>query len=77
MSYEDENLLQNVLKEILKTNTILLWTPDESTCKQVVSISKRADEEGLLCGNFENGQYIALYGCELSDFIVGTRLQPS
>jgi len=60
------------LVNVLKHKSIF-WSPDEDTCKKVLSISKRFDEPSL-CANFEGGEYVALCGCELSSFIVGERL---
>lgn len=72
MSQEEEILLKDIS---LSPETLLFWCPDDSTCKQVMSITKRVEEEKMLCANFENGQYAVLYGCESRDFVVGTRLQ--
>lgn len=66
---------QETLKIILKSNSIW-WAPDESTCYWVVSITLRPKEDECgLCANFHNGKYAALEGCEINQFIVGSRLK--
>ena len=64
---------QKYLETLISRGKKLMWSPDESTCRLITSITTRKDEFGL-CAYFENGEYLALIGCEMSDFIVGERL---
>ena len=67
---EEEEML---LKAHVESGSIVLWVPDTSTAKRVVSVRERVSEPGL-CAHFSNGEHVALYNCELSDFVVGKRL---
>ena len=49
----------------------VLWNPDSSTARVVVNVAPHAEEGGSdLCGIFSNGEYVALYNCSFSDFVV-------
>ena len=60
------------LTRLLKRSS-LFWAPDEKICREVVSVSTRFDEPGF-CAFFSDGAYVTLWGCEITEFIVGTRL---
>lgn len=66
-------LEQQKLARLFNSKMVIWWAPDEDTCRQIVSVSMRKVEMGL-CANFAGGQYVALDGCDPSDFIVGNRL---
>lgn len=74
MSEQEEQLLALEVK----SGSNVLWNPDSETARKVVSVTERKfkdpeeDEPGL-CANFNGGDYVALYNCELSDFVVAKR----
>lgn len=70
MNQEDQIRMRN----LFKSGTSIYWNPDNETCKKVIHVGKHEDEPGL-CAMFENGEYVALFGCEVNDFIDGTRLK--
>jgi len=62
--------------EILKKaigRGILQWNPDSKNARQVVKVGRHIEEGEDPCGIFANGEYIALYNCDLSDFVLVTR----
>lgn len=51
----------------------VIWTPDESTARQVIRICNPAPPKGeepepSKCAYFADGKYAALYAAELQDF---------
>lgn len=50
------------------------WNPEDGIARTVVSITERCEKgeepEPGLCANFQNGDYAALYNCELEEFII-------
>lgn len=65
-------LEQQKLARLFNSKMVIWWAPDEDTCRQIVSVAMRKVEMGL-CANFSGGQYVALDGCDPSDFILGNR----
>lgn len=66
----------NQLESLLAQGHKLFWSPDNSTAREVVSIGDPPQEEvpePSRCGYFENGQFVALWNCEIEHFIVGYR----
>lgn len=61
-----------ILKEAISRG-IVQWNPDSRNARQVVKVSKHVEEGEGLCGIFANGEYVALYNCDLSDFVLVTR----
>lgn len=64
-----------ILKNALRSNNTVMWNPDEKTARivQRISTHKEEDDNDSLCAIFWNGQYIALYNCDLSEFAMVTR----
>jgi hypothetical protein len=67
---EEEELL---LKALVEGGKGVFWCPEGVTSRKVTSVRERLSEPGL-CAHFQNGEYVALYNCELSDFILGKRI---
>lgn len=61
------------LKAHLTMEKTILWRPDEHTARFVKSITLNSFEPSY-CAYFENGEYIALYGCDLTDFYKITKI---
>ena len=62
-------MLENEI-DFLKTKMLskkTLWIPDQKTARQIVRIGNRKDEPSS-CAYFDNGEYVALYNCDLTDF---------
>ncbi len=63
---------QMTLVSIIKNNAVA-WSPDESTCRFITSITHRTDEDEL-CANFSDGKYVALGNCNPEDFLIVEQL---
>lgn len=65
---------------LVVSGVTVMWNPDSETARKVVHVgewkSKDPDveDEPGLCAFFENGEYAALYNCELKEFITAKRL---
>ena len=68
----DEQIEQ--LRKELKNNELVMWSPDSKTARKIYTISPCIDENNELCAYFLNSEYVALYNCSISDFVVGKRL---
>lgn len=70
---------EQLLADKVASGMLILWNPDSNTGRKVVSVTERKfknpeeDEPGL-CANFTGGEYVALYNCELCEFIAAERL---
>jgi len=62
------------LKKLCRKSQVM-WCPDSSTARTIVSINKRKDELDEYCAIFANGEYVALYNCPVTDFIIAKRLE--
>jgi hypothetical protein len=79
MTEQEEQILKSEVDAGVDSGCEVIWNPDNETGRKVYSVTTRTfkdpdeDEPGL-CANFSNGEYVALYGCELRDFVVARRL---
>jgi hypothetical protein len=64
----------DVLKKFLAYGAEIVWMPDSSTARKVISVGKHVEEGEGECAIFSNGEYAALYNCSLSDFVKIERL---
>ena len=67
-----ENLIEH-LKDHLRLGFRVFWVCD--VAREIVSVGSPADEPSDV-GYFENGEYIALYGVDPAELLVGTKLFP-
>jgi len=63
----------NQLWALLKAGKIVVWHPNDVTCRQVLDIRKRKDEPSEVAV-FSGLNYAALYNCGLDEFCVIERL---
>lgn len=70
---------ENKLKRYQRGGNIA-WSPDEDTFRMIVRIGRPPKNKGddrlepSDCAIFANGEYVALYNCELRDFVSIYRL---
>lgn len=64
------------LKSYIRIGHKIAWNPNSTTCRIVVGINKHAEEgDDEMCAIFSNGEYAALYNCDLSEFAIIQRLE--
>jgi hypothetical protein len=73
MNESEELELQLLVKMASFNGQEVIWNPDGNTGRKIEQVAKHWDEPGL-CGYFSGGEYVALYNCSLSDFVISTRL---
>jgi hypothetical protein len=69
------------LKTLVDSGSIIMWNPDQVTARTIVRVGTwrsndpDVEDEPGLCAFFDNGEYVALYNCELEEFIKAQRLK--
>jgi hypothetical protein len=70
---------EQYLADVVASGKVVMWNPDPETCRRVVDVREVPvapddEPEPSRCAIFDNGDYAALYNCELSLFIIAERM---